>query len=109
MSFGAISLLGDAQAFEIEQLLLKHLSPEEYQRRRIICGNSSQFQGDERDVMFLSMVWSPGEDQLLPFLDRKESRQRLNVAASRAKNQMWLVYSLDPTINLKPGDLRRKL
>jgi very-short-patch-repair endonuclease len=109
MTFGVISLLGNDQAYEIEQLLLKHLAPEEYQRRRIICGNSAQFQGDERDVMFLSMVWSPEEDSLLTFLDRKEFRQRFNVAASRAKNQMWLIYSLDPTINLKPGDLRRKL
>src|SRR5262245_30688307 len=50
MSFGVISLLGDDQAYEIEQLLLRHLSPEEYQRRRIVCGNSAQFQGDERDV-----------------------------------------------------------
>jgi very-short-patch-repair endonuclease len=109
MTFGVISLLGDDQAYEIEQVLLKHLSPEEYQRRRIICGNSAQFQGDERDVMFLSMVWSPEEDSLLRFLDRKEIRQRFNVAASRAKNQMWLIYSLDPAINLKPGDLRRRL
>jgi very-short-patch-repair endonuclease len=108
MTFGVISLLGDDQAYEIEQLLLKHLPPDEYQRRRIVCGNSAQFQGDERDVMFLSMVWS-AEDSPLRFLDRKEFRQRFNVAASRARNQMWLVYSLDPTEDLKPGDLRRRL
>jgi len=108
MTFGAISLLGDDQAPEIEQLLLKHLSPDEYHRRRIICGNSAQFQGDERDVMFLSMVWSP-EDAPLRFLDDKKFRQRFNVAASRARNQMWLVYSLDPGTDLKSGDLRRRL
>ena len=112
MTFGVISLLsGDReenQAFEIERLLLKYVAPDEYQRRRIICGNSAQFQGDERDVMFLSMVWSP-KDSPLRFLDDKKFRQRFNVAASRARNQMWLVYSLDPSTNLKQGDLRRRL
>jgi very-short-patch-repair endonuclease len=108
MTFGVISLLGIDQAYEIEQLLLKHSPPEEYQRRRIVCGNSAQFQGDERDVMFLSMVWSP-EEKPLTFNDRKEFRQRFNVAASRARNQMWLVYSLDPMNDLKAGDLRRRL
>ncbi len=64
MTFGVVSLLGDEQALEIEQILLKHLPVDEYQRRRIICGNSAQFQGDERDVMFLSMVDSPEESAL---------------------------------------------
>jgi very-short-patch-repair endonuclease len=108
MSFGVISLLGDNQAYEIEQILLKRLPPDEYQRRRIVCGNSAQFQGDERHVMFLSMVSSP-EDTPLRLNDRKEFQQRLNVAASRARNQMWLVYSLDPNTDLKSGDLRRRL
>lgn len=108
MSFGVISLLGDNQAYEIEQILLKNLPPDEYQRRRIVCGNSAQFQGDERHVMFLSMVSSP-EDAPLRLNDRKEFQQRLNVAASRARNQMWCVYSLNPSTDLKSGDLRRRL
>jgi very-short-patch-repair endonuclease len=36
-------------------------------------------------------------------------KQRFNVAASRARNQMWVVYSLDPKTDLKDGDLRRRL
>jgi very-short-patch-repair endonuclease len=108
MTFGVIALQGNDQAPEIEALLLKHLPPDEYQRRRIICGNSAQFQGDERDVIFLSMVWAAGTGPLR-FLDEKRFRQRFNVAASRARDQMWLVYSLDPAVDLKPGDLRRRL
>jgi very-short-patch-repair endonuclease len=108
MTFGVISLLGDDQAIEIERLLLIHLSPDEYARRRIICGNSAQFQGDERGVIFLSMVQSPG-DGPQSMLDRPESRQRYNVAASRARDQMWVVYSLNHEVDLKPGDLRRRL
>ena len=107
-TFGVISLVGDEQAMEIERLLLQHLLPDEYERRRIICGNSAQFQGDERDVMFLSMVQSPGSGPL-PMLDRPDFQQRYNVAASRARNQMWVVYSLNHEVDLKPGDLRRRL
>ena len=107
-SFGAISLLGEEQAIEIDRLLRQHMSTDEYARRRIICGNSAQFQGDERDVIFLSMVQSPDAGPL-PMLDRPEFRQRYNVAASRARNQMWVVYSLNHSIDLKPGDIRRTL
>lgn len=107
-TFGVISLVGDDQAREIERLLLRHLAPDEYVRRRITCGNSAQFQGDERDAMFLSMVDSPG-DGPLSMRDYDSARQRLNVAASRAKNQMWVVYSLNHEVDLKPGDIRRRL
>jgi very-short-patch-repair endonuclease len=31
------------------------------------------------------------------------------VAASRAKNQLWIVHSLNPDTDLKPGDLRLRL
>lgn len=36
-------------------------------------------------------------------------QQRYNVAASRAKNQMWVVHSLNPRTDLKAGDLRKRL
>jgi very-short-patch-repair endonuclease len=36
-------------------------------------------------------------------------KQRYNVAASRARDQMWVVHSLDPQTDLQPGDLRRRL
>lgn len=109
-SFGVISLVGDDQAGSIEVLLHRHLSESDYQRRRIQCGNAAQFQGDERDVMFLSMVQAPTGGPL-PLIDRDRTqyRQRFNVAASRARDQMWLVHSLDPEADLKPGDLRRRL
>jgi very-short-patch-repair endonuclease len=108
MTFGVISLKGDEQAYEIDQLVRRHVPPEEYQRRRIICGNSAHFQGDERDVIFLSMVWSPDGAPLRRVNDTR-FRQRFNVAASRARDQMWLIYSLDPKDDLKSDDLRRRL
>ena len=36
-------------------------------------------------------------------------RKRYNVAASRAKDQLWVVDSLDPANDLKPGDIRKML
>jgi very-short-patch-repair endonuclease len=107
-TFGVISLVGDEQAYRIDQLLRTNLTPEEYEQRRIICGNAAQFQGDERGIMFLSMVHSASEGPL-PLSDRSDSIQRYNVAASRARNQMWVVHSLDPVLDLKPGDVRRRL
>ena len=106
-SFGVISLVGDAQALLIERLLLHRLTPSEFEARRILCGNAAQFQGDERDVMFLSVVDSPGEG---PLRLRSEPmfKQRFNVASSRARDQMWVVHSLE-VADLKPKDLRRLL
>ncbi|MEW5953838.1 MAG: AAA domain-containing protein [Bacillota bacterium] len=111
-SFGIISMLGDEQTILIDSLLQRYLPFSEYSRRRIQCGNSAQFQGDERDVIFLSLVDAANGEGTLTL--RSEGHQnmykkRLNVAASRARNQMWVVYSLNPDINLKPGDLRRRL
>ena len=107
-TIGVISLVGDEQALEIDRRLREALSEEVYSRHKIVCGNSAQFQGDERDVIFLSMVDGP-EDGPLRKREQTMFRQRYNVAASRARDQMWVVYSLDPKIDLKPGDLRRRL
>ena len=108
-TFGAISLVGEEQAREVEQILLRHFDADEYKRHRILCGNAAQFQGDERDVMFLSVVDTSLGDGPLAFRDQPMFKQRFNVAASRARDQMWVVYSLDPKRHLKAGDLRRRL
>jgi very-short-patch-repair endonuclease len=111
-TIGVVSLLGNEQAFEIDKILRNNLSEAEYAKRQIVCGNASHFQGDERDIMFLSMVYGPSADPPLKMLDSGYQgmyQKRFNVAASRAKDQMWVVYSLDPKVDLKPGDLRRRL
>jgi len=112
-TFGVISLLGTEQADKIERLLRTRLDTVEYEQRRILCGNPAQFQGDERDVIFLSMVDSKedGEGPLGMKGDGADGmwKKRYNVAASRAKDQLWVVYSLDHQAQLQPGDLRRRL
>lgn len=113
-TIGVISLLGQEQAYEIDKLLQLKLDPREYENRKIQCGTSAQFQGDERDIIFLSIVEGPNEDggpvRLVSESGRNDMyRKRYNVAASRAKDQMWVVYSLNPEIDLKPEDIRLRL
>lgn len=55
-TMGVISLLGEKQAKYIYSLIAQELDETERSERRIICGDAYAFQGDERDVMFLSLV-----------------------------------------------------
>lgn len=111
-SFGVVSLVGDKQALRIDAILRQRLEPAEYRRRQILCGDSAQFQGDERDVMFLSVVDSPPAQPPLSMRQegpKKIFKKRFNVAASRARNQMWIVHSLNHETDLQVGDYRRRL
>ena len=108
MELGVISLLGDDQAVLIDALLQRFMEAGEYKLRRVICGRSAELQGDERDVIFLSMVDSAG-DLPLRLVETDDVKKRYNVAASRARDQLWVVHSLDYEHDLKPGDLRRRL
>jgi very-short-patch-repair endonuclease len=107
-SFGVISMVGDEQAYRIEEILRAMLPPTVLEARRLLSGSPAQFQGDERNVMFLSMV-DTGDGTPMPMRDTRPFQQRYNVAASRAQDQMWVVHSLDRSTELKPGDLRRRL
>lgn len=111
-TFGAISLVGDEQANRIAELAAKYIDLRLYRQRRILCGNARQFQGDERGVIFLSLVDSAdGGEQLRLVREGKENstKRRYNVAASRAKDQLWVIHSLDSDMNLKLGDIRKGL
>ena len=107
-SFGVVSLVGDEQAIEIDNLIRSRISPDRYELHRVLCGNAAQFQGDERDVVFISLV-DTAERGALSLRDQELFKQRFNVAASRARDQMWIVHSLSPSDDLKPDDLRRQL
>jgi very-short-patch-repair endonuclease len=107
-SFGIVSLVGEEQALEIDRLLRTYIPPSLYEKHRFLCGTPAQFQGDERDVMFLSVVDAPTGTPL-PIRDQQMFKQRYNVAASRARDQMWVVHSLNVNIDLRAGDLRRRL
>ena len=100
-TIGVISLLGDAQARLIETRLLREIGPEEMESRQLVCGDAYAFQGDERDVMFLCMVSAPNEGRNIPALTDQTAQRRFNVAASRARDQMYLFHT--PTLNELSG------
>ena len=104
---GIVSLIGSDQARLIETLLLEddRIGPEVMRARRIICGDARTMQGQERSVMFLSMVATP---QTVVSQTTKDFQQRLNVAMSRARDRVYLVRSLRDR-NLKTSDLKLKV
>ena len=105
---GVISLLGDAQARDIEARLVRMLGPEATERRQIVCGDAYAFQGDERDVMFLSMVSAPRESRGIVAMTDANAQRRFNVAASRARDQLYLFHSATLS-DLSPHCMRHRL
>ena len=112
-TFGVISLLGNEQVDKVISFAYKYIDTSLLEKHRFLCGDASNFQGDERDVIFLSLVDSPKEEgtPLTIATSGKDdsTKKRYNVAASRARDQMWVVHSLDPARDLKMGDLRKRL
>jgi very-short-patch-repair endonuclease len=104
-SIGVVCLLGDKQAMRIWDLLTEEIGPEIIQRHRIACGNARTFQGKERDIMFLSMV--SARNKVGAPLARGTFGQSFNVAASRARDRMYLVRSVEPE-DLSTADVFRR-
>lgn len=105
-TFGIVVLASSATGHVkyLEHLINESVAPEERQRREIRVGTAPNFQGDERDVVFLSTV-GVGRQHLT----RSEMyQQAYNVAVSRAKDQLWLITSLGLE-DLDPADLRSSL
>lgn len=105
-TIGVVSLLADKQALKIWEMLEDKVGPEKIEQHQIACGDARTFQGKERDIMFLSMIVSPGDAHAQ---SRDSIAQRFNVAASRARDRMYLVRSIEMD-QLSPNDkLRRNL
>lgn len=97
----------------INECLLATVGAGVMKERQIRVGLSADFQGDERDVILLSLVDSPTSDgaalRTQGFGANNSQKQRWNVAVSRARDQLWLVHSFDPSTQLGPRDIRRRL
>jgi very-short-patch-repair endonuclease len=104
-SIGVVSLLGMEQAKYVDDVVRARFPAAELMRRKFECGDARTFQGSERDVMFLSMVADPGNHHALSGV---RYDQRFNVAASRARDRMYLVRSVEPS-ELSDLDLRQTL
>lgn len=105
-TIGVVVLQGEEQGKLIETELLKKIGAEEIKKRRIVCGNPYSFQGDERDIIIISMVID--SESRTRSLTTEADKRRFNVTASRARDQMILVHSVT-TDDLGPTCLRRKL
>jgi very-short-patch-repair endonuclease len=101
-TLGVISMIGDKQAKLVQDRLVAEVGTEAIARHRIMCGNASTFQGQERDVVFLSLVACP---QTVRSQTARLMEQRFNVAMSRARDRMYLVRSVAASM-LNPNDLK---
>ncbi|MCE0536925.1 AAA domain-containing protein [Kineosporia rhizophila] len=104
MTFGVVTLQGAAQAPLIENLLRERLGPEAFAERRLRVGSPPAFQGDERNVVFISVV----ADDATWAATKNADKQRINVAASRAQDQVWVFHTVEPG-RLHADDQRRAL
>lgn len=97
-TFGVISLLNTSgQADYIERRFKTEniLSKDEIEERKLRIGDAYVFQGDERDILFLSMVTAPPSDgKRVSVMAAPKDERRFNVAASRARDQAWLFHSV---------------
>ena len=83
------------------------IGEDEMEERRLRVGDAYTFQGDERDVVLVSMVVSANDGRVAAFTKR-EYHRRINVAASRARDQLWIFHSVQPS-HLLADDARALL
>ena len=116
LTFGVV-VVGPRPQAHIKHLrtkLLSALGGTKMQELAIEVGSPAQYQGAERNIMFLSLVETPdasGNIRAWPLeLTGKNLRniQALNVAVSRAQDQLWIFHSFG-TENLKQNDARHVL
>jgi very-short-patch-repair endonuclease len=105
-TIGVVSLSGDHQSLKIWEMIEEELGLDAIRHFQIACGDARTFQGKERDVIFLSMVVTPGHATAL---SRDIFAQRFNVAASRARDRMYLVRSIGSEDLSEADKLRRGL
>jgi superfamily I DNA and/or RNA helicase len=89
----------------MKDLVLKNVDPKIIEERKIEVGDVYSFQGDERDVIFLSMVKaldSSNPSDTIRALTDEKTKQRYNVAASRARDQMFLFHPIPLRQNFDP-------
>lgn len=108
-TFGVVVLQGRGQVRLLEHEIAERIPPDVRIERKIRVGVASDFQGDERNVIFLSMVAAPPPNgRRLRAQRMLMYQQSLNVAASRAEDQLWMFTSVGLE-HLAPDDLRASL
>lgn len=104
LTFGVVSIMSGPQSDHIQEKIRERIGEEEFESRQLRVGHPPDFQGDERNVVFISMV---AHDSSYAMTSPNHA-QWVNVAASRAQDQLWVFYSMDPQ-TLNHNDERRAL
>lgn len=101
-SIGVISLHANKQAQLIYERLVREIGPERMSDHSVMCGDAATFQGQERDIVLLSMVH---DAKTASMQSARLYEQRYNVALSRARDRMVLVRSVTAS-DLRDGDIK---
>lgn len=102
-TIGVISLEGIEQGRYIDNLIKQKFTEKQILERRLVTGDAYRFQGDERDVILLSMVCA---EKAPKALNGEADRRYYNIATSRAREQLIVVHSV--TIEQLPKDCVRR-
>lgn len=90
-TIGVVSLnSNEKQTLLIQDLIAQNISEQERLLYKISVGTPPLFQGKERDIILISGYF----DKCGYFSDTLRNRQALNVACSRAKDQMYVFRSI---------------
>lgn len=100
----------------IKEELAEDYSKEKLDKHKLIIENSPKFQGDERDVMIVSLGVALDSKKLLEnknphpraIINDEAEKRKINVALSRAKEQMVLFHSIKSE-DLRPNDFRNEV
>ncbi|NEN25350.1 AAA family ATPase [Cryomorpha ignava] len=93
------------QVDQIATAIQENLEFSEIQNHSILVGTAHSFQGEERDVMFISFALDDDSQQsAFHFLNKDDV---FNVSITRAKNKQYLVSSFDKN-KIPIGSLLRK-
>jgi very-short-patch-repair endonuclease len=104
-TIGVTTLLGQHQAAHIFKEIELRLGTAIMERHQIRVGDPTAFQGDERDIMFVSLVAQKNDHSLSGL----RFEQRFNVALSRARDRTYLVRSVEADQLSQSDKLRRAL
>lgn len=108
MSIGVVTFSSSQQNLiedKLESLLLANKKLQERynsQKEKIIIKNLENIQGDERDVILFSVCYGPNADGKMYYqfgpINQVGGEKRLNVAFSRARYEMIIFTSFDPSL-----------
>lgn len=105
-SLGILSPFRD-QVDHINEMILKSFSIESIDKHNLLCGTAHSFQGEERDVMFLSFCLD--DNSHATGFNHINRADVFNVSITRAKSEVWVFTSFEETKLKSDSYLRQYL